>query len=256
MRKHIRRPSPAMALSVVALFVALGGTSYAAAKINGNDIKKGTVAGSKLKNKAVTSAKIKNGAVTATKLKNGAVTAAKIKNGAITGAKLNLGTLGTVPSAVRADSAGAATTAETANVASSLAGQISFYKRLNLGESAVIATNGPVSVSAVCSDASGDDRIGLVAATTVGGAAMNGDDYDYDGSPGNALEPGTPLDQRYISDLYSTGGQTYVSSDIDEGFVMAPSGEIVSLNTEGTVFGLNYAGAKCFVAGVANTFNP
>lgn len=249
MRKRIGRPSPALAISCLALFVALGGSSYAAVKINGKNIKKGTIAGSKLKNQAVSSAK----------LKNGAVTAAKLKDGAITGAKLNLGTLGTVPSAARADSATTAanaTNAATADVAKSIAGQISFYKRLNLGESAVIATNGPVSVSAVCSADGGNDKIGLVAATTVSGATMGGDDYNYDGSPGDTLEPGMPEADRYISDIYASAGDTYVSTDIDEGFVMAPSGEIVSLNTEGTVFGLNYAGAKCFVAGVAHTLNP
>ena len=44
-------------------------------------------------------------------LKKGAVTGAKIMNGAVTGAKLDLSSLGTVPAAVHAATAGAATTA-------------------------------------------------------------------------------------------------------------------------------------------------
>ena len=40
-----RTPSPALVISILALFVALGGTSYAAVKLNGKNIKKGTVSG-------------------------------------------------------------------------------------------------------------------------------------------------------------------------------------------------------------------
>jgi hypothetical protein len=50
---RIKRPSAPMVVSVAALLVALGGTSYAAAKIQGKDIANG----------AVTSAKIKNGTI-------------------------------------------------------------------------------------------------------------------------------------------------------------------------------------------------
>lgn len=41
--RRIKRPSPAMAVSLLALFVALGGTGYAAALINGKSIKTRTV---------------------------------------------------------------------------------------------------------------------------------------------------------------------------------------------------------------------
>jgi hypothetical protein len=57
----LRRPSPAMAVALAALFIALGGTSYAALSAN-------SVGTKQLKNKAVTTKKIKNGAVTATKI--------------------------------------------------------------------------------------------------------------------------------------------------------------------------------------------
>jgi hypothetical protein len=43
------RPSPAMAVALVALFVAAGGSSYAAVKLNGKDIKNRTIAAKKLK---------------------------------------------------------------------------------------------------------------------------------------------------------------------------------------------------------------
>jgi hypothetical protein len=49
-----RRPSPAMVVAMVALFVALAGTAYAAQTINGGAIKKQTIGGGKLKKKTLT----------------------------------------------------------------------------------------------------------------------------------------------------------------------------------------------------------
>jgi hypothetical protein len=90
-----RRPSAAMIVAMTALFVALGGTGYAAFSLPQNSV------GTK-------------------QLKRGAVTSAKIKNGAVTAAKLNV-TGVTVPSALhanRADTAGSATNATNATNAS------------------------------------------------------------------------------------------------------------------------------------------
>src|SRR5437588_11313345 len=84
---------------LLAIFIVLGGTAYAA-------LPKILVSTKQLKNGAVTSAKIKNGAVTAAKIKNGAVTAAKIKDGAVTGAKLLISSVPQVPSAKNADQLG------------------------------------------------------------------------------------------------------------------------------------------------------
>ena len=65
--RRLHKPSPAFVLALVALFVALGGTSYAALSIPANSV------GSKqLKKNAVTTKKIKNGAVTASKLASSA----------------------------------------------------------------------------------------------------------------------------------------------------------------------------------------
>jgi hypothetical protein len=49
-----RRPSPAMIVALIALFVALAGTAYAAQTINGGAIKKQTIGGGKLKHKTLT----------------------------------------------------------------------------------------------------------------------------------------------------------------------------------------------------------
>jgi hypothetical protein len=87
-------------MATIAVFIALGGASYAAMKLPKNSV------GSK---------QIKKNAVSSAKIKNGAVTAAKVRSGALTGAQINASTLGTVPSAVHAQDAQTARSAQTAN---------------------------------------------------------------------------------------------------------------------------------------------
>ena len=81
-------------MATVAVFIALGGASYAAIKLPKN---------------SVSSKQLKKNAVTTAKLKKEAVTGAKVKKGTLTGTQVNASTLGTVPSANQAH------TADTAN---------------------------------------------------------------------------------------------------------------------------------------------
>jgi hypothetical protein len=62
------RPSPAMVVASIALFVAVGGISWAAATIGTSDIQNGAVTAKKLHKNAVTKNKIKRQAVTGAKL--------------------------------------------------------------------------------------------------------------------------------------------------------------------------------------------
>jgi hypothetical protein len=79
MKRRLRAPSPAFVIALIALFVALGGTSYAAIHLPKNS-------------------------VGAKQLKKNAVTGPKIKNHAVGAAKINTSGL-TVPNAVHATSA-------------------------------------------------------------------------------------------------------------------------------------------------------
>jgi hypothetical protein len=105
MKKIRARLTFANVVAGLALFVALGGTGYAATQLP-----KGSVGAKQLTKGAVTTAKLKAKAVTSAKLKRGAVGTAALADGAVTGAKVNAATLGTVPSATRAATAGDATT--------------------------------------------------------------------------------------------------------------------------------------------------
>jgi len=83
LKHRMTRPSPALVISLIALFVALGGTGYAAIAINGKNIKNNSIPGKKLKNNAVTTKKIKNNAVTGAKVKGGTLTAGDFAAGTL-----------------------------------------------------------------------------------------------------------------------------------------------------------------------------
>ncbi|MGI9094653.1 MAG: hypothetical protein ACR2F4_03650 [Thermoleophilaceae bacterium] len=97
--RSIRRPSPALVISLVALFAALGGTSYAVAtnSIDSREIKNGTIQGKDLKKRSIQGT--------------------KIQLNKIGGNAVKESTLGKVPSAGTADSAANAGRANTAGSA-------------------------------------------------------------------------------------------------------------------------------------------
>jgi hypothetical protein len=79
-------------MATIAVFIALGGASYAAFKLPKNSV------GSK---------QLKKSSLTLAKIKKNAVNGAKVKNHSLSGADINLAKLGTVPAATSADTANA-----------------------------------------------------------------------------------------------------------------------------------------------------
>lgn len=69
----MRLPTPSLSLSVAALLVALGGTGYAAATIDGGDVKNGSLTGRDVKNQSLTGRDIANGSVKAKDLRPGTI---------------------------------------------------------------------------------------------------------------------------------------------------------------------------------------
>ena len=76
--------SAALVVSVIALFVALGGSALAISQIGTAQIQDGAVTTSKLHSKAVTTGKLANNAVTTSRLANNSVTGAQVKDGSLT----------------------------------------------------------------------------------------------------------------------------------------------------------------------------
>jgi hypothetical protein len=70
-----RRPSPAIVISLLALFVALGGTSYAALTITGKQVKDSSLTGKDIKNSTITSSDVKDGSLLSKDFKAGQIPA-------------------------------------------------------------------------------------------------------------------------------------------------------------------------------------
>lgn len=107
MRKGLRRQGPALVVAVVALIAALGGTVYAAGKINGHKVKVKSLPGNRLT----------LASVPGNRLKPGAIKGAQLAPGSVTGVQVAVSTLGQVPSAAHAETAQSAQDAGTAQVA-------------------------------------------------------------------------------------------------------------------------------------------
>jgi hypothetical protein len=148
-------------IALVALFIALGGTTYAATALPTNSV--GT---KQLKKNAVTAAKIKNGSATNTKIGANAITGAKVKDDSLTGADILESSLGKVPSAAAADSAtnathataaDSATTAANANALNGYAanGLIRFAQGNNSGNQLLAAADTTVTSVSITAPADG-----------------------------------------------------------------------------------------------------
>jgi hypothetical protein len=109
LRKHLRWPSPSMAVALLALAVSMSGAAYAANTVFSSDIVDGEVHSVDLGDNSVNTNKIQNGtvsnadlaasSVTNTRLATGAVSASKVANNTLTGTQINESTLSTVPQA-------------------------------------------------------------------------------------------------------------------------------------------------------------
>jgi hypothetical protein len=110
MRQGLRAPSPALGVAVLALFIALGGTVYAAkkARIDGRAVKVKSLPGNRLRPRSIPANRLKSDVLR--KLESA-------QSGQITGAEVNELTLGQVPEAAHAESADSARSAIDAQTA-------------------------------------------------------------------------------------------------------------------------------------------
>ncbi len=119
---------PAFAIAILALFVALGGSVYAAkrARINGRAIRAKSIPGNRLKPNTVPGNRLRRKSVAGNRLKPHSIAADRLMPGVIpevaadaplTGTDINELTLGQVPSAAHADSADTAQSAVDAQTA-------------------------------------------------------------------------------------------------------------------------------------------
>lgn len=104
MGRGLSRQAPALVVACIALLTALGGTVFAAARINGRTVKVKSLPGNRLALRSVPG----------NRLAPGAVLGSALSPGSITGIQVDASTLGQVPDATHADSADSARDAQTA----------------------------------------------------------------------------------------------------------------------------------------------
>jgi hypothetical protein len=81
-------------IAVIALFLALGGSVYAASnKISGAQIKPKSLPGNRIKAKSITGSQLKGGTITAAQIKAGSLTGAQIQAGSLSGTQIKAGSL-------------------------------------------------------------------------------------------------------------------------------------------------------------------
>jgi hypothetical protein len=81
MKRFLRRPSPAMSVAMLALFVAMAGSAYAATVITGANVKNGSLTGRDIRSSSLQGSDVKNGALAARDIKAGSLTADRFRSG-------------------------------------------------------------------------------------------------------------------------------------------------------------------------------
>ena len=157
-----RRPSGSMFVALLALFVALGGSSYAALTITSSNIKNGTIKG--------------------LDIHSSTITGSKLKNNTLNGRQINESRLGTVPSATNATNAISAANAASAGTAANVSGLIRWHQKtvatagpsLAASNDVVLATAGPFTIKGKCFVSGANTLASTTIATSQDGAATQG----------------------------------------------------------------------------------
>jgi hypothetical protein len=107
-----RRPSPALVIACIALFLSLGGVSYGVATgfIDSREIKNNSITSADVRNNTLRTFDIRNNEVRGFDIRNSTIQGRDVAFNTLGGADINEASLGKVPSATAADSATTAAT--------------------------------------------------------------------------------------------------------------------------------------------------
>jgi hypothetical protein len=174
-----RLPSPALVIACVALFVSLGGVSYGLAKgsVDSREIKNNTVRSGDVLNNTLRSKDVRNNTLRTFDIRNNEVRGFDIRNSTVQGRDVAFNTLtgndvaedslGKVPSATAADTAGTANSVATLKTIAPTS--------VAEGAAAVtLATHGPLTLTGVCEAAALNTEAVLQVQTTEASSAAGG----------------------------------------------------------------------------------
>jgi hypothetical protein len=137
----VKRPSPAMVVAMIALFVSLSGVSYGVATgfIDSREIKNNTVRTIDLRNNDIRTRDLRNNEIRGLDIRSSTIQGRDVALNTLTGNDVNESSLGKVPSAGSADTAASATSANSVGGVAvrkiNYAGEVGsgFVEVLNLG---------------------------------------------------------------------------------------------------------------------------
>jgi len=155
-----RRPSPALVISCIALFVSLGGVSYGVAtgSIDSREIRNNTIASGDVRNNTLRTFDIRNNEVRGFDIRNSTIQGRDVAFDTLTGADIAESSLKEVPSAAQATSV---------SVLKSIA-----PTALAEGAAPVaLVAHGPLTLSAACVDSGGSTAARLLVQTSEAGSA-------------------------------------------------------------------------------------
>jgi hypothetical protein len=155
-----RRPSPALVISCIALFVSLGGVSYGVATgyIDSREIRNNTITSGDVRNNTLRTFDIRNNEVRGFDIRNSTIQGRDVAFDTLTGSDIAESSLKEVPSAAQATSVAVLKTIAPVSLAEGAA-------------PVALVSHGPLTLSAACVDSGGSTAARLVVQTTEAGSA-------------------------------------------------------------------------------------
>jgi hypothetical protein len=214
-RVRLGRPTPALVISVLALFVALGGTVYAASKISGKTIKPNSIPANRLKKHSLSKTQI------------------------------NLGKLGVVPTAQNAVHATSADSSATTD------GIKTWFAKASVGQTVTLLTIGPFTYTGECT--AGPHAQKFVTPNQNGSTADSyAAESGYTTSTKNPFNVGDKVSVGYASDEHLSDGVPQWVGPYDGSDTQFSGDGHTYVNTFAAV-GTQIQGADCQFIGYAFT---
>jgi hypothetical protein len=165
-----RRPSPALVISLIALFVSLSGVSYGVATgfIDSREIKNNEIRSLDIRNNQIRTRDLRNNEVRGIDIRNSTVQGRDIALNTVTGEDVREDTLGKVPSALLADTATSAGSVSTLKI----------IPQTTMAEGAqpvTLATHGPLTLLGTCEPAGASTQATLAVTTTEDNSTAGGE---------------------------------------------------------------------------------
>lgn len=201
-----KRPSPALVIACLALFVSLGGVSYGVATgfIDSREIQNNTIRSKDVHNGTLRTQDIRNNEIRGFDIRNSSIQGRDVAFNTLTGVDIEESSLGKVPAATNADSAAALSTLRT-------------FPRASLAEGAppvTLVSHGPLTLTAACVDVAGDTVVRVLASSSEAGSAGSG-------------QPALGATPAPIASVTDAAGGT-ATAEAQAVFASAPSGKALS----------------------------